>query len=631
MTASAEVEPSAPVRARGWKSVGPAPPTVAAPIAAHLPSRTIYLNTLGGGLFKSTNGGSTFVALEGSLRGYSSLAVDPRDPDVVYVGFFKSIDGGETWTDMGGGGQLALIMDPTNPDVLYGVGGDIQKTIDGGATWLPAGDGVSEAISLAVNPSSTNVLYAGTRGGGAFKSVDGGAVWSPIDIDSTVWSLLVDPNDGNIVYAGTDGNGVYRSIDGGASFARIGSPTSEIVFALAKTGDKLYAATDVGGVSVSRDGGLTWRDAGVAEGRALALSTDSTGAVYLSTNLEGAFVLPASGRAAERLEDAANAQDADARRWKRLGWKTLRNCACQEGGAVAIDPSDHEHVFFSSEGGLLVSEDGARSWKDGNRHGLRAGSPTVLAFDPQQSRRVYAGSAGEGVFKSVDHGKHWVRRRFGLGNQIIVAVSVDPVDHSVYVGTVFADGIWKSTDYGDTFTRIDRAPGAPPDEFLDLSGRGIAVDPQNHTTVYFTDRVTGTWRSQDAGASWVNVDPNRAMNVTVDPTDSNIVYVGSFFLGVLKSVDGGASFSPKSNGLPDPFFVAPAGGVRVDPIHHDVLYVGAVFDGVFKSTDGGEVWLPVNLGLDGSVVFGLEIDPVDPRILYAGTSASVYKTTTAGE
>ena len=60
-------------------------------------------------------------------------------------------------------------------------------------------------------------------------------------------------------------------------------------------------------------------------------------------------------------------------------------------------------------------------------------------------------------------------------------MAVDPVDHSVYVGTVpSADGIWKSTDFGETFTRIDRAPGAAPDEFLDLNGRGITVDPNNH-------------------------------------------------------------------------------------------------------------------------------------------------------
>lgn len=623
MAAIGEVEASVAAPARGWNSVGPAPPTVLAPISAHLASRTIYINSLGGGLFKSTNGGSSFVALENSPRGASSLAVDPTDPNVVYVGFSKSTDGGANWIDMEGGGGV-LVMDPTNPNILYGAGGDLLKTIDAGATWSLV-ESISGVGPLAINPFNANVLYAGT-GDGAFKSIDGAATWTPIDIDSTVSALLVDPSNGNIVYAGSNGNGVYKSIDGGASFVRIGSPRSGIVFSLAKSGDKLYAATDVEGVSVSRDGGATWRNTGVAEGRGLALSTDSAGAVYLGTNFEGAFVLPAGDRHGHDSESS----DHD-NRWRRLGWKQLKNCACQSGFAVAVDPSDHEHVFFTAEGGLLETENGGRTWKDGNRHGMVAGAPAVVAFDPQQPRRVYAGSFGNGFFKSVDNGKHWARRSFGSGNQAILAVAVDPVDHSVYVGTLFADGIWKSTDFADTFTRIDRAPGAPPGEFLDLSGRGIAIDPNNHANVFFADRGTGTWRSQDAGASWINVDAIQAQNVTVDPTDSNVVYVGSLFAGVLKSTDGGASFTVKSNGLPEGVRMPVAGGVRVNPAHHNVLYVGAEFDGVFKSTDGAESWLPVNLGLEGVRVMGLAIDPANPRVLYAGTSASVYKTRTGGE
>jgi len=317
--------------------------------------------------------------------------------------------------------------------------------------------------------------------------------------------------------------------------------------------------------------------------------------------------------------------------WRRLGWRQLKDCACQLGDAVAVDPSDHEHVFFTaSQGGLLVTEDGGRTWKDGGRHGLTARDPSPIAFDPQQTRRVYVGSGGEGVFKSEDHGKHWARRVFGLG-AIIRSIDVDPVDHSVYVATVFGEGVWKSTDFGDTFTRIDRAPGAPPGQFLDLSGRGIAVDPNDHSTVYFVDRASGTWRSQDAGASWINVDGNPAQNVTVDPTDSNIVYVGSLFVGVLKSTDGGASFAVKNSGLPDPMFMSAAAGVRVNPAHHDVLYVGAENDGVFKSTDGAETWMPVNLGLDGVGVSGLALDPVKPNTLYAATGSSVYRTKTGGE
>ncbi len=366
-------------------------------------------------------------------------------------------------------------------------------------------------LSLAINPFDTDVLYAGTQGEGAFKSVDGGVIWSRIDVDSTVWSLLVDPSNGNVVYAGTNGNGVYKSIDGGASFARIGSPRPGIVFSLAKSGDRLYAATDVGGV-VGEQGRRARPGKMRARRRdAVSRSAPTAPARSISARISRARSCfrrpsPDEPRPIEDVDSAKGSQDS---KWRRLGWKHAQELRLPGGLAVSIDPSNHEHLFFGSDGGLLVSEDGGRTWEDGNRHGMSRAPPPSGCFDPQQPRRVYTGSNGHGFFKSVDHGKHWVRRDVRV--RATRSSSPWPSTRSIIrctSGTVFADGLWKSTDFGDTFTRIDRAPDAPPDEFLDFSGRGITVDPHNHTTVYFTDRSTGTWRSQDAGASWINVDPN---------------------------------------------------------------------------------------------------------------------------
>ncbi len=475
----------------------------------------------------------------------------------------------------------------------------------------------------------------------------------PLDIDSTVWGMLVDPSDGNIVYAGSNGDGIYKSTDAGVTFARVGSPAVGVVMSLAKSGNRLFAATASEGVSVSEDGGVTWRNTGVSRGVGLILSVDSAGAVYLGTSIDGAFVLPANtqgGRGDDDEDGEASGEKGEGHgnsKWRRLAWDQLKDCACQDGHALGIDPSDHEHLFFTTnDGGLIVTEDGGRTWKDGGRNGFVSRSPRQVGFDPQQPRRVYVSSfVGGGLFKSEDHGKHWQRRLFGSSTIYTTGISVDPVDHSVYVATVgggFAllpNGIWKSTDFGETFTRIDRAPNAPPGEFLDLSGRGITVDPHNHRTVYVADRNRGIWRSQDAGASWVNVYETPAFGVTVDPTDSHIVYAGTGFMGVLKSTDGGSTWTQKSTGLPsddpsDPgayFMISRTAGVQVHPHQHNVLYVGTEGGGVFKSTDGAETWLPVNLGLDNLGVVGLALDPVRPDILYASTNSSVYKTTTGGE
>jgi len=612
-----------------WRAIGPAPPAIEAAIAVHAPSHTIYIASLGGGVLKSADGGATFVAINNGLASLvvASLAMAPNDPNLAYAGtgsgIYKTVDGGATWSVTGEPVlPLTLAMDPTNPNILYaGFNGDLQKTTDGGDTWLSVAGGLGnpQVFSLAIDPSDPNVVYAGTTGAGAFKTTDGGISWTPLDVDSTVWSLLVDPDDGNVVYAGSNGNGVFKSTDAGASFVRIGSPGVGVVLALARSGDRLYAGTASQGVSVSEDGGATWKNTGISDGLGLVLNVDSSGSVYAGTNFDGVFQrsAPYNHRAAE---------------WRRLAWRQLKDCNCQNGHALAIDPSDHEHVFFSTnDGGLLVTEDGGRHWKDGGANGLVSRAPRGVAFDPQQPRRVYAGSfSGGGLFKSEDHGKHWARRLFGSGAIYVAGVAVDPVDHSIYISTFRSgDGIWRSTDYGETFTRIDRAPNAPPDKFLSLSGRGITVDPHHHRTVYFAGN-SGIWLSQDAGASWIKVNPTPVLSVTVDPTDSTIVYAGAF-AGVLKSTDGGASFSPKSTGLPENIQTSRTGSVQVNPNRHNVLYVGTEGAGVFESADGAETWFPINSGLDDQNVFGLAMDTDSPNILYVSTSSSVYKITTAGQ
>jgi photosystem II stability/assembly factor-like uncharacterized protein len=621
--------------AGAWRSVGPAPPAIEASIAVDTATRTVYIASLGGGILKSKDGGQTFAAANQGLDSLvvASLAMAQNEPNLIYAGtgagIYKTTNGGTTWTPTGSDLlPLSLIIDPTNPSILYaGFNGDLQKTTDGGDTWVSSANGIDNPLvfSLAIDPNSTSVVYAGTAGTGAFKSVDGGANWYPLNVDTTVWSLYVDPTNSNVIYAGSNGNGVYKSTNAGASFVRTGSPAVGVVLALAKSGKRLYAGTATQGVSVSKDDGATWTNTGISEGLGLVLSAASDGSVYAGTNFDGVFEHTPSAK-----ESAEN--DLRPSNWRRLAWDQLKRCSCQNGHALGIDPTDHEHAFFSTnDGGLFVTHDGGRTWEDGGEDGLTSRAPRGIAFDPQDSKLVYAGSfTGGGLYRSRDHGQHWERRLFGSGTIYVAGISVDPVDHSIYVSTFRSgDGIWKSTDFGETFTRIDRAPGSLPNDFLFLSGRGIKVDPQHHQTVFFAGN-SGIWRSTDAGASWINVDEDPSLSVTVDPVASNIVYAGTF-AGVLKSVDGGASFVSQSDGLPDGFQTSRTGAVQVDPRNHNVLYVAFEGAGVFKSTNGGDSWTAINSGLDDLGVFGIALDSDSPDILYVSTNSSVYKTTSGGE
>jgi photosystem II stability/assembly factor-like uncharacterized protein len=619
----------------GWRSIGPTPPSIDANIAVDARSHTIYIGTVGAGVIKSSDGGATFHAVNNGLPNgtISGLAMSPDDSNVVYVntqfeGFYKTLDGGAHWTG-GNWGGLTLVMDPNNPKVMYGASGPLDyllKTTDGGENWTYVANGLGEALvfAIAIDPHDSNVLYAGSAGGGAFKSIDAGGTWKPIKIDSNVSVILVDPDHSNIVYAGTDGHGIFKSTDGGRSFVRVGSPRVASILSLAKSGQTLYAGTATEGVSESIDGGKTWTNSRVSSGLGNVLSVDSQGSVYVGTNFDGAFV--------RSVSDSV---------WRPIGAHALKRCACQEGDAIAIDPSDHDHVLLTTNtGGLLASDDGGRSWYDSGE-GLTSSGPRTVAFDPQNPRRVYAGSIwGGGLFRSEDGGRHWQRRKFGPADITVYGIAVDPLDHSVYATAQGGEGLWKSTDFGNHFTRIDRAPGAPAGVYLGLSGTTVTVDPQHPATVYLPDSgMGGLWRSQDAGRTWVEVDASDSfISVTVDPTNSSIVYAGGFGLGgysLLKSIDGGATFIPKSVGLPLAQ-VAETGSLQVDPRHPHTLYVGMEDGGVFKSTDGAETWFPINVGFGGTShydlsITGLAMDPDAPDTLYAATFYhSVFKTVTGG-
>jgi len=623
---------------RGWESVGPAPPTILAPIAADARTHTIYVGSVGGGVIQSTDGGRTFHAASNGLPSgtITGLLVSPDNPKVAYVntqfdGFYRTVDGGAHWSG-GVWAGLNLVMDPTNPRVMYGPSGPFDyllKTVDGGRHWFYASRGLGDALvfTVAVDPHDGNVVYAGSAGQGAFKSTDGGMHWKALQADTNVNAILVDPDDSRIVYVGTDGRGVLKSTDAGRTFARVGSPAVASILSLAKSGQTLYAGTATQGVSESVDGGRTWKNSGVPAGLGNTLATDAAGAVYAGTNF-GAFVR-APGDA----------------QWRRIGWELLARCACQNGGAIVIDPANSEHVLSSTAGGgLMATDDGGRHWYDGGAQGLTSNAPRGVAFDPQDPRFVYAGSMwGGGLYRSTDGGRHWERRQFGPPDITVYGVAVDPVDHAVYASALTNGyGVWKSTDRGRTFSRIDRAPGAAAGTYLGLGARTITVDPHRHRTVYLPDsgNAGGLWRSQDAGASWVRVDASdNFASVTVDPTDPMIVYASTQGLSgheLLKSIDGGTSFAPFGAGLPAGES-ANLGFLQVDPRQPNVLYVGTEDGGIYKSLNGAANWFPIHRGMgfathyDRSIA-SLAMDPAAPDTLYTATAYhSVFKTTTGGQ
>ncbi len=225
-----------------------------------------------------------------------ALAIDPVDPATLYAGtsgggVFRSTNGGGSWIAINAGmtstNVLALAIDPAIPTTLFAgtSGGGVFKSIDGGDSWTPVNSGLpsSQVRALAIGPSA---IYAGTPDG-VFESNDGGGTWTAMSTgltDPDVRAIAVDPLVPFVLYAGTSG-GVFRS--SGASWTRIGTGLDDVL-ALAidrggawDGGDTLYAGTSAG---VFTPNGVGWTaiNAGLSDTLVQALAID------LSPNPSGA-------------------------------------------------------------------------------------------------------------------------------------------------------------------------------------------------------------------------------------------------------------------------------------------------------------------------------------------------------
>ena len=167
-----------------------------------------------------------------------ALAIDPVDPATLYAGtsgggVFRSTNGGGSWIAINAGmtstNVLALAIDPAIPTTLFAgtSGGGVFKSIDGGDSWTPVNSGLpsSQVRALAIGPSA---IYAGTPDG-VFESNDGGGTWTAMSTgltDPDVRAIAVDPLVPSFSYAGTSG-GVFRS--SGASWTRIGTGLDDVL------------------------------------------------------------------------------------------------------------------------------------------------------------------------------------------------------------------------------------------------------------------------------------------------------------------------------------------------------------------------------------------------------------------
>ena len=273
---------------------------------------------------------------------------------------------------------------------------------------------------------------------------------------------------------------------------------------------------------------------------------------------------------------------------------------------------------------------------------------------PGRPATIYVGAASGGVWKSINGGTTWRPLWNDLPNSSIGDIALAPSNPEIiYVGTggpnnrqstLYGNGVWKSTDGGETWTHL----GLVETRHI---GR-IQVHPADPDIVYVAalgnlwkaNRERGVFKSTDGGRSWRKVlyidEDTGAVDLVIDPEDPRILYAATYQRrrrtfgfngggpgsGIYKSTDGGESWSELTNGIPE----GDKGRIglaiaRTNPKVLNATIEHGSASGTYRTEDGGATWEQVSRTNPRPMYYShIYIDPTDQNRVYVlGTTAYV--------
>jgi photosystem II stability/assembly factor-like uncharacterized protein len=609
----------------------------------------------GDGVYKSTDGGKSWTnAGLGKSEHIGKIVVDPRDSKVVYVaaqgplwnaggdrGLYKTTDGGKTWkpslTISENTGVTDVVMDPSNPDVLYAAayqrrrhvytiinGGPesaLYKSLDAGATWTKLTKGLPKEqlgrMGLAIPRQNPKTLYviieAARKSGGFFRSTDGGGNFEKMSSYTGGGAqyyaeIFVDPNDAERIYA----MDVYARVsdDAGKTFKKIGEAAkhvdNHVIWIDPANSDHVIMGCD-GGLYESFDRTKTWYFKGnLPITQFYRISADDALPFYnVYGGTQDNFALAGPSRTATSHGIVNN------------DWYTT---FVGDGFRTIADPKDSNIVYGETQYGVLGRYDkrtgevlDIQPQQTGAMDPLRQNWDSPLIISPHDSNRLYF--AAQYLFRSDDRGNSWkaisgdltrhidrntlpvMGRVWGIdavsksvstslyGN--IVSLTESPMkDGLIYIGT--DDGLIQVTeDAGAHWKKIERFPGVP--ELTYVSHLQASAHDANTVYAAFDNHKTGdfkpyVYKSTDRGATWKAITsdlPQRGSTYVVieDPLDRNLLFAGTEF-GLFFSQSGGTNWIQLKGGFP----TVPVRDLQIQK-RRDDLVVGTFGRGIYILDD----------------------------------------------
>ena len=574
------------------------------------------------GLFRSVDAGSSWT-LTSLVTPTSSFAFYPPAPLIMFAGdsssasqgsngVLKSIDGGVTWGAISNGlasrSITSVAVDDGSPvtGIVVYAGTDkagVYQTSSGGSIWVPFinNSGLSgsalriHALSI-VQGSQGQVLTIGTSSGPYYSIA--GLSWSPVtsgmadSVVQCVVSIVGTPQNPSVIqYVGTKGNeetfpvrpvrgGLYTMVNFGPAWTPSFAASLDVngIFLPSLKPNKIYIATS-DGVFISTDGGASWARS--------------------NAGLMGSFVR-----------------------------------------TVAPLSSNPDHLFAGVYGGgVLKSTNRGATW-DSSSTGLDNPYVRVVVSDPKNNAVLYAGSV-YGLYKSSNTGNSWQRlslpntshdtlNQFD-NNSVDGTLKLSPVDPQNLIVASLNGDFLSSPDGGVSWNILT----APQQLSVPYLVENLEFDPISAATVYFS--ANGIWKSTDLGKTWSAISGDLPPNAAVggktfpllgihpkaDPNNPGTLYLPTIANGALisiyKTTNGGINWSTLNE---------PAFDVAIDPFNPAEL-VCAAGGGIAHSSDGGATWSKP-LGDTSTSYYSISQIPSIGSFMYVGSNRGVSRIDAGG-
>ncbi|MEM9321641.1 MAG: glycosyl hydrolase [Pseudomonadota bacterium] len=663
-----------------WRSIGPSLKSGRiADIAIHPENASTWYVAVGsGGVWKTENRGTTWTPIFDNEDSYSvgAVAIDPNNPDVIWVGTGENVSGRH---------------------VGYGSGVFVSR--DGGKNWENTGLEDSERIGMIrIDPRDSNAVFVAAQGPlwsgggdrGLYKTTDGGENWTKVlgeglgnddtDDDYTgVSEVHLDPRNPDVMYAvswqrlrsvaalldGGPGTGIHKSFDGGETWRELtqGLPKET----MGKTGvavspvdpDIVYATIELanrtGGFWRSLDGGETW------EKRNDYLSS-GTGPHYY----QEIFASPFDKDRVYQMDVRMHITEDGGKTFSHVPGRTRHS----DHHALAFDLDDPHYLLAGTDGGIYESYDGGEKWRYVSNLPITQYYKVAVDYDTP-FYNVYGGTQDNnsmgGPSRTVNaHGitnGDWFVTLFGDGHQS----AVDPNNADI----VYAE--WQQGNLvrydrrtgEQVYIKPQAAEGEAPDRYN--WDAPILISPHDSKTIFFASQRV--WRSDNYGDSWRAISGdltrnerrvdaplmgrawsydapwdfyamsefNTIVNISQSPVDADVIYAGTDDGLIQVTEDGGATWRrvERLPGVGARYFV---NDIKADLFDADTVYVvvddhknGDFAPYIYRSENRGRRWTRISNNLpDRHVLWRVVQDHVKPELMFVGSEFGVFFTVNGG-